>query len=495
MCWVLQGQLTPFPKAHDWCEMKSRSSVYFLLFIFLLIGIFLRVGAAVRFPNVYHADEIFQTQEPAHRLAYGYGVVSWEWRRGVRSWVFPAFLAGVMRTTDWMGPGSKGYLWGIAIVLSLISLTAVWFCFAWAKRASGTEAAIVAAGACATWYEMVFFAPKALTEVVAGHALLPGLYLGMYGERWQEKKRMFLAGIFCGLAMSLRIQLAPAVGFAALWFCYPNWRKRMLPLAAGLLLPVVGFGLADAITWSYPFQSFFLYFWVNVMEGRAKAYGVAPWYWYLELLCAHLGPIAVLVLMGIRRSAFLGWVALIILVTHSVLAHKEERFLYPLVPIAITLAALGVMEVAPAFNTRRKSPLSSRTIMVGGLAYFVLSSCLLVPQFSWSKSSGDLAIFDQLSRDPSLCGVGVYRVGWSETGGYTHLHQNVPILLLWEASELKEESPSLSAVVTPGRLADPEDGFELAGCWNGYCLYRRPGPCTLPQGDNEINRMLLRTGQ
>ena len=475
--------------------MKSSSSVRVLLLVFLLIGIFLRVGAALRFPTVDHPDEIFQTQEPAHHLAYGYGVVTWEWRQGARSWVFPAFLAGVMRTTDWMGPGSKGYRWGIAIVLSLISLTTVWFGFAWARRASGMEAAIVAAGACATWYELVYFAPKALTEVVATHALLPGLYLGMYGERFQEKKRMFLAGIFCGLAMSLRIQLAPAVAFAALYFCYPNWRKRILPVAVGLLLPVVAFGLVDKITWSYPFQSSLLYFWVNVVEGRAKIYGVMPWYWYLEILSMHLGPIAFLALMGIRRSPFLGWVALIILVSHSVLGHKEVRFLYPLVPLEITLAALGVMEVAPAFNTGRKSPLSSRTIVVSGLAFCVLISGLLATHFDWSQRSGNLVAFDQLSGDSTLCGVGIYRIEWLYCGSYTHLHRNVPIILLRQASELEQESQSFNAVVTRGSLSDPLAGFELAGCWNGICLYRRPGPCTPPQGDNEINRMLLRTGQ
>src|SRR5208337_881839 len=166
---ILRGNRSCFPNGHG--EMKSSSSTRLLLLGFLLIGIFLRVGAAIRFPNMHQADEIFQTQEPAHRLAYGYGVVTWEWRRGVRSWVFPAFLAGVMRTTDWMGSGSTGYLRGIAIVLSLISLTTVWFGFAWAKRASGTDAAMVAAGACAIWCELIYFAPKALTEVVAAHAL------------------------------------------------------------------------------------------------------------------------------------------------------------------------------------------------------------------------------------------------------------------------------------------------------------------------------------
>jgi hypothetical protein len=484
--------------------MKSSSSVRLLVLVFMLIGLFLRVGAGMKFPNVNHTDEILETQEPAHYLAYGYSVVAWEWRQGARSWVFPAFLAGVMRSTDWMGSGSAGYQWGMTIVLSLLSLTTVWFGFAWAKRASGTEAAIIAAGACAIWPELVYFAPKTLTEVVATHALLPGLYLGMYGEGLGERKRMFLAGILSGLAMSLRIQLAPAVGFAALYFCYPNWRKRMLPLAAGLLLPVVAFGMVDAVTWSHPFQSFLVYYQVHAKEfsvpslpstdAAEGAPNVATWYWYLKMLCAHLGPVAFLVLVGIRRSPFLGWVALIHLVFHSLFSFRAVRYLYPLVPLEITLVAIGLIELAPAFNSRRRSPLAPRTMVGGGLAFLALSSCLLVSQFNWSQRSGCLIAFDQLSRDSTLCGVGVFKIPWWSLGGYAHLHQNVPIVLLGEAPELEEQLTSFNAVLVPGTLTDPSHTLALAGCWNGVCLYRRPGPCAPPRADNEINSVLRRNG-
>jgi hypothetical protein len=476
-----------------WLEMKSSSSLYLLLLGILLLGLFLRIGAAIRFPNTFHADEIFQTQEPAHRLAYGYGIITWEWRRGVRSWVYPAFLAGGMRATAWMGTGSEGYVRGIAIVLSLLSLTTIWFGFAWAKRASGTEAAIIAAGACAAWYELVYFGPKTLTEIMATNALLPGLYLGMYGEGLGEKRRMLLAGVFCGLAMSIRIQLAPAVGFAALYFWYPNRRQRTLPLAVGLLLPVLGFGLVDMITWAHPFQSYINYIRANLYEGR-RGYGVSPWYWYLEMLCVHLGPIAFLVLMGLRRSPFLGWVSLIILLTHNYFGHKEVRFLYPMVPLEITLAALGIMELMPAFNARRKKPLSSRVIVAGGLAFCVVSSCLLIQQFDWSRNSGNLAAFDRLSRDPTLCGVAVYGIGWYDLGGYAHLHKNVPILILKSPSEFEDQSQSFNAFITPGNLGGNLHGFEMAGCSGGVCVYRRQGPCTQPRADNEINWVLWLNG-
>jgi phosphatidylinositol glycan class B len=476
--------------ANDSHRLKSLSLKRPLLFAFLLIALFARVGLAIRVPALTHPDEIFQTQEPAHRLAYGYGVISWEWRRGVRSWVFPAFLAFVMRATDWMGVGSTGYLRGIVVALSLISLTTVWFGFAWAKRASGMNAAVIASAACAMWFELVYFAPRALTEVVATHLLLPGLYLGVYGEGLREKPRLFFAGVFCGLALSLRIQLAPAVAFAGVYFCRPNWRNRIPAVAAGIVLPIIAFGFVDAVTWGHFFQSFLLYFWVNVVEQRSVQYGTEPWYYYVVKLLRHLGPVALLALIGLRRSAFLGWLVLIILVCHSVLPHKEFRFLHPLLPIVITLGALGVTELAAALNAHCRSPLSSRTIIAIGLALFALTSGLLALRFDWSSDSGSLIALDQLSSDPTVCGVGLYGVEWQVSGGYTLLHQHIPILLFPEDSISTQEAESVNAMVTDGIVVQPQPGFELADCWAGVCLYRRSGQCISPPQECEINTAL-----
>jgi GPI mannosyltransferase 3 len=476
---------------HPFAPIKSRWVTCVVIGVFL-IALLLRVGVAMRVPSLVHPDEVFQTEEPAHRLAYGYGVITWEWRDGIRSWVFPAFLAGVMRATEWMGCGSAGYLAGIAIVLAVISLTAVWFGFGWAKRASGAEAAIIAAGGCALWYELVIFAPRALTEVFATHILLPGLYLGVYPDGLREKRKLFVAGFLCGLAMSLRIQLTPAVAFAALYFCHRNWRARMPAVLAGIILPVFAFGLADAITWSYPFQSFFRYFWVNAVEGRSARYGTEPWYWYLLILLAHLGPMMLFALLGVRRSPFLAWIALVVLASHSVLVHKEVRFIYPLMPILITLAALGIVELAGEFNNLLKSPISARVIVLIAMVLCALWSVLLAPRFTyWNSNSGGMIAMDQLSRDSTLCGLGLYGVPAFSTGGYTHLHRNIPIILIRE--DLKIESSSFNALVTYGSRGDLPREFELKECWNGVCLYRRVGSCTHPQG-NEVNTILRQTG-
>ena len=477
-------------------KLKALSPVGFLLIAIFLIALLLRVGVAIHFPSIEWGDEIFNTVEPAHHLAYGYGVVDWEWREGVRSWVFPAFLAGVMRATDWTGPGSLGYTRAIAIVLSLLSLTTVWFAYVWTKRASGNAAAIIAAGASAIWYDLVYFSPKTLIEVMATNFFLPGLYLGMYGEGLSEKKRLFFAGLFLGLAVSFRIQLAPAVGFAFLYFCHRNWRTRGPAMFVGLLLPVVAFGLVDAITWSYPFQSFLRYFWAAAVQERNLFGQTEPWYWYLLVLALRFFPLWVLALLGVRRSPFLGWVVLIIVAFHSVVPHKELRYMYSVMPIVITLAAIGFVECAEDFNAWGKARFSSRAITVAGLVLCIFTSAFFAWKSPrWTHFSGGLIAMDRLSQDPSVCGVGLYKLSWIYSGGYSHLHRDLPIVLVLRDAELEEQALSFNALVAGGGFSDQKMGFTSSGCWNGICLYRRAGPCVVSGRTNEINKILRETGR
>jgi hypothetical protein len=447
-------------------------------------------------PNIFYPDEIFQTLEPAHRLVYGYGVISWEWRLGIRSWVFPTFLAGVMRATAWMGSASAGYLLGTAIVLSLISLVTVWFGYAWAKRASGSPAALIAALTCSFCFGLVYFAPKALNEVVAAHVLLPGLYLGVYGERLGERKRLFVAGLLCALAACLRIQLLPALVFAMVYFCYPRWRERVPAVAAGAAVPVLVFGAADWFTWSYPWQSFIRYFEANVVQGPGKLFPVQPWYWYLLILVVLLGPAVLLLFHGARRSPFLAIFCAIVVFSHSLIPHKEIRFIYPILAPAITLAAMGIVDLLREIKHGLKFLDNPRWIVAVGVAFLFVSSALLAAQCTdWYRTRWGDGAFDRLSREPGVCGVGIYRAMWWESGGYTHFHRDVPIIPLENATQLAKDTPSINALIAPAASPDLPAGFVQSQCWQGVCLYERLGTCTSPAADDELNAYLRRIGQ
>src|SRR5262249_3481985 len=78
----------------------------------LVVAAMLRIWAAVSDHSIFWPDEIYQSIEPAHRLAFGNGLEAWEFRDGARSWLFPAVLAGVLRLGAFVGMHS-----GLALVV------------------------------------------------------------------------------------------------------------------------------------------------------------------------------------------------------------------------------------------------------------------------------------------------------------------------------------------------------------------------------------------
>ena len=86
---------------------RSRALRAAVLFGVVATALVIREAAALTQPNLIWPDEVFQTIEPAHRLIYGSGLMSWEWIVGIRSWLVPAMFAPlflVARALQ-LGPG------------------------------------------------------------------------------------------------------------------------------------------------------------------------------------------------------------------------------------------------------------------------------------------------------------------------------------------------------------------------------------------------------
>ena len=473
------------------------------LFVLLFAGFALRLTLWWAFPNVLYPDEVFQYAELAHREVFGYGIAPWEHRVGSRSWLVPGLLAGIMAAADWLGfTDPKAYNVAIAAVLSALSLSVVVVGYLWAWRYYGLVGAVITGALCAFWFELVYVGPKPLTGPIAADIMVIGLYLGYPGEPVRKPRRLFVAGLLLGLVVAIRFQLAPAAFIAAVFICGTAIRARWVPLALGGIATVVLAGLLDAVTWNYPFQSLIETFRINIVESRNLMYGVQPWYYFIGkwtlIWGGALVPMLVLFSIGARRNLMLAVVAITVVATHMLFAHKQYRFGLPAVPPAMILIGLGTTAVLLDQRARFTSPTAWRSAIALTIAGWMVTSLALAigDHFRplWTKYDGGLLAMQQAHAAPDLCGLGMVGVHWTQTGGYTHLHRHVPLFVPTDGDASAEAGYNY-AVAPRGAIA-ADSRYAKVGCYgsNEICLFRRDGGCkSMPE--QEVNAVLIRRNE
>jgi GPI mannosyltransferase 3 len=460
----------------------------------------LRVWVGFRYDSLAWPDEIFQTLEQGHRLAFGYGIIPWEFRDGIRSWLLPGVLAAVMKLTAPLGAGSAGYVGGVTVFLAALGALPAVIAMLWI-RAAGFRAQWLAAVPAVFWFELVYLSQKALTEVIAawalGVALLLTVPLGESGSR----RTSFWAGAAWGVVLGLRFHLALAAAVAVLWTTR-NDRRRLLAMTAGGAVSLGLFGLLDWVTWGTPFQSIWKNFWVNVVQAKAAWFGVSAWWEYLvsinDVWSIGMVPLLAAALVGCRKWPVLAITAVTILVSHMMLGHKEYRFLAPFLAVVVLAAGLGLCIV---WNQSKA--------VAGVVAGAILAASAwgatrydwrhlaprprgFPPSPMWSFREGQIRAYRFLSTDPNVCGVASLGVLWAWTGGYTYLHRAIPFFSLNNAQDLVQYSSGFNTIVGAQGYRDYLPGFTPGPCWGDVCVFQRPGTCDLQGYD--INAWIAERG-
>ena len=317
------------------------------LSVLLLAAFALRLGVALALPSQGRPDEIFQNLEPAFGLLTGDGIVTWEWRQGVRSVLFPGFLSGLIWLGTALGFGPAGYLaliWALLAALST-SIVAAGMWFGW--RAAGAAGAVLCGVLLAVWPDLVWLGPKTLIEVQAGHLLPLAMWLAATRGARPGTGRLVATGLLLGLAFALRFLYAPALGVVAIWACRLSPRAWLV-LAASAAVPVAALGVTDWIAWGTPFQTIWRLYEANIVDGVVREFGdPLPVTWYLSHYAQAWGAAAVLLgvaaTAGAREARLPALVGAAILLSHSALSHKEATYIYPALPCLLILAGVGTL--------------------------------------------------------------------------------------------------------------------------------------------------------
>jgi len=200
---------------------------------------------------------------------------------------------------------------------------------------------------------------------------------------------------------------------------------------------VVAGGVLDWLTWGAPFQSIWLHFLRNTVDGVGSAIGTDPAAYYLQYLLVGLWPaplLLALAVLGATRAPALGAAALVTLLIHSAVPHKEVRFIYLALAAAPILIGVGVALLLTRFRLRGRAVFAAAVAVWCGLSWLGATSPALAAR--WSLNRGPVMAFLAASRLPALCGLAVRDMRLIDSGGYAYLHRDAPLFFSDSAAEV-----------------------------------------------------------
>lgn len=285
-------------------------------------------------------DELFQSAEVAHRLVFGTGHLSWEWSSNLRSYLHPLFLALPLVLLRPLQPPQ----WLIAFLPHLIHA----FLFSVGDRMfiSLSKRFLRCSPASAAHFALLMYLSSWFISYCSPRSLSNSLecLLTLIALRWYPFPGASSLSVWPYMALgALTIVVRPTA--VLIWLPLGLWHlvRTDAPLRVAIsavlaVLPVFAvcvlidsyfIGRLTFVLWN--FLSF------NVLTGGSAHFGVHPWHWYLSqglpsVLLLHLIPIVLSLFSRPRPPLSLFFVSSFYVIFHSLLAHKEQRFLLPILP-------------------------------------------------------------------------------------------------------------------------------------------------------------------
>ncbi|HYC95581.1 MAG TPA: hypothetical protein VEB39_07780, partial [Sphingomicrobium sp.] len=218
--------------------------------------------------NAYSAhapDEIIQYLEQAHRIVFGYGVVPWEFREFIRSWLIPLMLVPPMQLGEWLDPGGTLYLVLPRAMVAALNFAPVIAAWVIGRRIS-LQHAIVGMAVVAIWVESVAFSVQTLSESLGVAAFMSAAALL---HRQAKMPAIIGAGALLALACLFRFQFGPAAALFGALIAGKDWRIWKGLILGGVPVVIAG-GVIDLAMGLTPFEWITNNYRLNIAEGKMR---------------------------------------------------------------------------------------------------------------------------------------------------------------------------------------------------------------------------------
>nr|VZI42821.1 unnamed protein product [Spirometra erinaceieuropaei] len=399
----------------DKSQMQSSTAPPSLLLPLLIL---FRLFNALVIRTTFVPDEYWQSVEVAHRWAFGYGALTWEWwnSTAIRSPLHPLIFAGLYKLLATVGLDSRlAIIYLPRLLHGILAAVADYNLYCLARLLAGPATAkwtLIAQ--CTSWFT-AFCGPRSLANNLEWALTTAAFNFYPWSSFVSLKKRstycfILLVCVCAILRPTAALIWAPVCLFHLVCeFSSSNSRPlRTFGLYTAiaiscLLISIVSDRIAFG-RWTLH-QLNFLRF--NLLTNGANFYGVEPWHWYLtnglptmlfssapffvvgfiiDFTGTHTGGgLNVFSSWRPRMTAkearlhhsiskFFGSVVAWTLLVYSCLSHKEYRFIFPILPLLHYFTGRGLVCASNALDRSGRETVFCVFSPKTALAVFLVAS-------------------------------------------------------------------------------------------------------------------------
>ncbi|ETO27065.1 plasmid maintenance protein [Reticulomyxa filosa] len=409
---------------------------------YLYVSLVYRTLNSIVVNTFFNPDEYWQSYEVAHHMAFGVGVKTWEWKEewAIRTYLYPFVLSMIFRLLNGLGMTHyNNYIYVVKVFHGVITacidyvsicIASHWFSLAEKKREKNTKAliqqrtkkntiiAFVYLCIVSNWF--YFYAmSRAFSNSVETLWTMLALSCHMSTNEVVLPWHLFFNWhwLFC---VSLCVMIRPSsvlfwvvvvvmecVHSTKVWSHLKTLEWRVLRRVATAVCLAVAFLCAfDSYFYNAKKLIFtpYQFFKFNILMQGADLYGVHPWHWYVSnalpvLLLTMLPMLLFGVWMQCRYRHFavmqkyVHIVGVYLFFLSLTSAHKEYRFLLPILPLLLIVCGYGLF----VFATQLRNVSSSlRTCFV--LTLFFVQWVAIV-FFCRAHQRGAISVVEQLAQE------------------------------------------------------------------------------------------------
>ncbi len=352
---------------HHYFSKLSNKKYFFFIAI---LGLFANILSAYSTLGYFQQDEHYQILEFMHNLTFNTSPdkMVWEYQSQIRPWFQPfSYFLSLKLLSLFFNLNDPFF---ISFLIRLESCLFAFigqciFTLALYKIFNGNKIWKISTGIIFLFYIFPFLSARTSSENISSTFILLSFSTFIFSIKDKifhisELKQnlsfhhygLFLSGLFSGLAFEVRFQSAFFIIGFALWILFNSKRKFKFILtyfsAIGICISL------GTLIDSYCYRKFVFspwnYFDYNILKGVAANFGVSPFYYYINILFDFFAPpLGFFIILGIFisiikfRKSILLWSFLSFVGFHSLIGHKEERFLFPIFILMVPILCQSIL--------------------------------------------------------------------------------------------------------------------------------------------------------